>query len=200
MEDTNTKTQTELEKRDVLRMSNKESNRMTRECLQTALITLMGQKPFDKITISELVRRSGVSRTAFYRNYNSKEDILNEVGDVFIDVLSKSFSEERFQNNRRGWYYDFFNIIKTNAPVFHLMLQAHMLNNSMFSTYIIFKKLDSSGKTIPHYEFLAWEGALSTITVHWFQDGMKESIDFMADFCASALTFGQNSQDSSDSN
>ena len=40
---------TELQKRDVLRMSNEESNRLTRECLQTALIQLMSEKPFDQI-------------------------------------------------------------------------------------------------------------------------------------------------------
>ena len=189
MEQNNSLSQTELEKRDVLRMSNKESNRMTRECLQTALIALMGQKPFEKITISELVRRSGVSRTAFYRNYETKEDILNELSDVFFDVIAKSFSTGRFYNDRRGWYYDFFHIIKKNAPIFRLMLQAHMLNTSIFSTYTMFKKLDPFEETFAHYNFLAWEGALSTITVHWFEDGMKESIDFMADYCASSLSF-----------
>lgn len=183
---------TELEKRDVLRMSNKESNRMTRECLQTALITLMGQKPFEKITISELVRRSGVSRTAFYRNYNTKEDILNEVGDVFMEVLTASFANGRFQNDRRSWYRGFFQLIQNNATTFRLLLQAHMLNTSLFSTYTIVKRLDPSEETISHYDFLAWEGALSTITVHWFQDGMKESIDFMADYCTSSLVFAKN--------
>ena len=192
MEQANHSNPTELEKRDVLRMSNKESNRMTRECLQTALITLMSQKPFDKITISELVRRSGVSRTAFYRNYNTKEDILNEVGDVFMEIVANSFSNGRFQNDRRGWYHDFFQIIKNNASVFRLMLQAHMLNTPLFSTYTLVKKLDPFENTVSHYDFLAWEGALSTIVVHWFQDGMKESIDFMADFCASTLTFAKN--------
>lgn len=72
-------------------LSNKEANKVTKECLQTALIQLMSQKPFEKITITELVRRSGVSRTAFYRNYESKEEILNEVCRSFIDSLSASF-------------------------------------------------------------------------------------------------------------
>lgn len=180
---------TELEKRDMLRMSNKESNRLTRECLQTALITLMGQKPFEKITISELVRRSGVSRTAFYRNYNTKEDILNEVCDMFMDVLANSFANGRFERDRRGWYRDFFSIIKENATAFRLLLQAHMVNTAFFPTYALIEKLDRTDTAEAHYNFLAWEGALSTITIHWFQDGMKESIDFMADFCAKALTF-----------
>ena len=200
MEQNNDSCRTELEKRDMLRMSNKESNRLTRECLQTALITLMGQKPFEKITISELVRRSGVSRTAFYRNYNTKEDILNEVGDVFVDILAKSFADGRFEKDRRGWYYDFFRIIKENATVFRLLLQAHMVNTSLFPTYVLVKKIDHTKDTLSHYDFLAWEGALSTITVHWFQDGMKESIDFMADFCYETLTFSSSRKMNSGTN
>lgn len=194
MEQNNDSCRTELEKRDMLRMSNKESNRLTRECLQTALITLMGQKSFDKITISELVRRSGVSRTAFYRNYNTKEDILNEIGDVFVDILKKSFADGRFERDRRGWYYDFFRIIKENAAVFRLLLQAHMVNTSLFPTYELVKKFDYSQNLDSHYNYLAWEGALSTITIHWFQDGMKESIDYMADFCYETLAFGSQQE------
>lgn len=189
MEHIPSSSQTEMNKRDVLRMSNKESNRITRECLQTALITLMSQKPFDKITISELVRRSGVSRTAFYRNYNTKEDILNELGDVFFDIIAKSFTEERFLNDRRSWYYDFFHIIESNSQTIRLLLQAHMLNMPIFSTYSFFNKLNRTENISAHYAFLAWQSALSAITIHWFENGMKESIDYMADFCNAALKF-----------
>lgn len=190
METIKDKKETELGKRDILRMSNKESNQLTRECLQTALIYLMSQKPFDKITITELVKRSGVSRTAFYRNYTSKEEILSELCNTFLDGLAASFSDTFFRKNPRSWYYSFFQTVKENALLFGLLLQAHVLNTPVFSTYSISKKLDHSVESASHYEFLAWEGAFSTIVVHWFQDGMKESIDFMADFCAKTLAYG----------
>lgn len=172
-------------------MSNKESNHITRECFQTALIYLMSQKPFDKITITELVKRSGVSRTAFYRNYTSKEDILNELCNAFIDGMKKSFSDPRFKDDPYLWYYEFFKATKENAASFRLLLQAQMLNTPLFDTYSISKKLDHSADPTAHYDFLAWQGAISTIVVHWFQDGMKESIDFMADFCARTLPYGK---------
>lgn len=37
---------------------------------------IVGEKDLKKITISELVERTGVSRADFYRNYGSKEEIL----------------------------------------------------------------------------------------------------------------------------
>ena len=56
----------------IVRYSNAESKRITRECIESALILLLENKSFADISISELVKRAGVSRTAFYRNYESK--------------------------------------------------------------------------------------------------------------------------------
>ena len=45
---------TELENRNIKRLSNKQANLLTKECLQMSLVKLMAQKPFEKITISEI--------------------------------------------------------------------------------------------------------------------------------------------------
>ena len=106
-----------------------------------------------------------------------------------MNVIETSFADGRFEKDRRGWYYNFFHIIKKNSSIFHLMLHAHLLNNSVFFTHKIMEKLDPKEDTVEHYNFLAWQGALSSIAIHWFKNGMKESIDFMADYCASSLLF-----------
>ena len=170
-------------------LSNKEANKVTRECLQTALIQLMSQKPFEKITITELVRRSGVSRTAFYRNYESKDEILNEVCRSFIDSMSASFSDPTFQKDPVLWYRCFFQDIWDHAMLFGLLLEAHMLNTSAFTSSYSLVKKDHDGEPASLYRYLAWEGAFSTIVVRWFQGGRKESIDFMAEFCSQVLVF-----------
>ncbi|MBF0777400.1 TetR/AcrR family transcriptional regulator [Streptococcus cuniculi] len=59
-----------------LAQSNKESNQLTRESIETALLFLLEKKDMRQISISELVKKAGVSRNAFYRNYKSKEEIL----------------------------------------------------------------------------------------------------------------------------
>ena len=84
--------ETELKKRKVLRLSNEESHRLTRECICTALIFLMDKQPFDKITITSIIERSGVSRAAFYRNYSSKEDVMRDIFSEVAKLLSASFN------------------------------------------------------------------------------------------------------------
>ncbi|OLF47980.1 TetR family transcriptional regulator [Streptococcus cuniculi] len=59
-----------------LAQSNKEINQLTRESIETALLFLLEKKDMRQISISELVKKAGVSRNAFYRNYKSKEEIL----------------------------------------------------------------------------------------------------------------------------
>lgn len=59
-----------------LYQSNKEANQLTRESIETALLFLLEKKELAQISISELVQKAGVSRNAFYRNYKSKEEIL----------------------------------------------------------------------------------------------------------------------------
>ncbi len=60
----------------ILKLNNEESNYVTREAIRDALYLLMKRKSFQEIKISKIIERSGVSRSAFYRNYKTKEEIL----------------------------------------------------------------------------------------------------------------------------
>lgn len=52
------------------------ANLIVRESIETAFIELLNEKTIDKITITEIVNKAGVSRISFYRNYYFKEDVL----------------------------------------------------------------------------------------------------------------------------
>lgn len=49
---------------------------MAVDYIYEALIELMRQKPYDEITITDITKKAGVSRMAYYRNYRDKDDIL----------------------------------------------------------------------------------------------------------------------------
>lgn len=66
-------------KKEALHSANEASHRLTREAIETALFYLMKKHRFEEITVTDIIRRSGVSRTAFYKNYRSKEDIINSL-------------------------------------------------------------------------------------------------------------------------
>ena len=47
-----------------------------KECLSDALIRLMREKPFDKISINEMAEEAGVNRSTWFRNFTSKNEVL----------------------------------------------------------------------------------------------------------------------------
>lgn len=55
----------------------KKSSRYVRRNILTALYQLMLEKPFSEIRIQDIAQRAGVPRVSYYRNYKSKEDILD---------------------------------------------------------------------------------------------------------------------------
>ena len=49
---------------------------LSRSWMCAALLQLMEEKPFNRISITEITKKAGVSRVTFYRHYTSKEDIF----------------------------------------------------------------------------------------------------------------------------
>ncbi|NQJ22138.1 TetR/AcrR family transcriptional regulator [Streptococcus suis] len=70
--------------------SNKEANQLTKESIETALLFLLEKKELKQISVSELVRKAGVSRNAFYRNYKSKEEIL----EIYYERTSSNLKKK----------------------------------------------------------------------------------------------------------
>ena len=63
-------------KENVSPMSNEGRNAYVIEHITDALLKLLREKPIEAISISELCGQAGIGRASFYRNFNSKEDIL----------------------------------------------------------------------------------------------------------------------------
>jgi AcrR family transcriptional regulator len=59
----------------------------TRDQLGNALIELLLAKPFDDITVQEVLDRAQVSRSTFYEHYSNKNDLfLSDVDDFFRNM------------------------------------------------------------------------------------------------------------------
>ena len=75
-------------------MNMKKENPLTVESKQwilEALLKLMEEKNYEKITIKELTARADLDRKTFYRNFRSKEEVLylqlQELCDLYIQML-----------------------------------------------------------------------------------------------------------------
>ena len=61
--------------------------RRTQKLLRDALVELIDERGFDAITIGELTARAMVSRAAFYRNYQDKYDLVEQIFEEAMSAL-----------------------------------------------------------------------------------------------------------------
>jgi AcrR family transcriptional regulator len=78
-------------------MNNDRRVKRTKKNLKRSLISLLQLKPLKDISIAELAAHADYNRSTFYKHYQSKEDLLNELIDDVIDDLILSYREP-YQN------------------------------------------------------------------------------------------------------
>lgn len=79
--------------------------------LKEALLQLLDQKSFEKITISQLVTTAGVARSTFYRHFTDKLDFVRFLIQQELTAFDQQYHpqtiKERFQREymREVWRY-----------------------------------------------------------------------------------------------
>ena len=100
-----------------LRRHSEELNKIVIESLQGALLQLITKKPYDSITVTELCKKAGVSRMAFYGNFESKDDIIKKiVYDLQTELFLRIGSPFR-QEVTYNWYLDMFRFSAEKSDV-----------------------------------------------------------------------------------
>ena len=62
----------------MLKNSKSPNRQVQRTCswIMEAVLLLMDEKPYNKITVSDITNKAGIARQTFYRNYNDKEEVI----------------------------------------------------------------------------------------------------------------------------
>src|SRR5215207_8296906 len=77
--------------------------RRTQKLLQEALIELIEKRGFDALTVGQIAERAMVSRAAFYRNYQDKYDLVEQIFAEAIQVLFNAVSEPGTEHPPQVW-------------------------------------------------------------------------------------------------
>ena len=170
----------EIQNSEKLRLSNQELNKITKESLQEALIILASEVPFESITISQLVKKAGVSRQAFYRNYSTKEDIITQMNAAIINLIFKALTSDNFTKNSYKFFFNIFSGVKENSKIFLLSLKARTFEKFLLDFDPI---INSVSPPTERYKFATVVGGFINILLNWLTNGMQESVEDMAQLC-----------------
>ena len=164
-----------------LRKSNQESNLLTREALETALLQLLEKKDLTKISISELVKRAGVSRAAFYRNYDSKEEILESVFKRTVHNIMEQLHHYDLKTDLYMVWVHLFREARKEARVIQLALDYHLEKIFVQAMQEFLEKYHGKSKGVSSYLHSFWSSAIVSVLLKWIKDGMKVPAEKIAD-------------------
>ena len=159
--------------------------RRTRDALGDALIALMQEKPFETITVQDVLDLAHVSRSTFYTHYSDKDDLLMSDAEEFFESLSMALSAHEDRSDRVFPVKEFFAHLSDVQPFYKALVKSGKFQENMelarghFARGIE-KRLSElpRGKAIPANELpaiaFAQAGALMSLLTWWLDRGMRE--------------------------
>lgn len=159
----------------------------TKNLIFRTFVEILGEKPFDKITVRDIVERANVNRNTFYYYYSDIYELLEE---MFTREFTEMVAEHR---NGFRWLVGFSNLLTTaynNKKIINNICASRSyeyLENYMFkSCKIILSEFIheiSEGKNISEdiVDFTAsfYMYAIIGTLSEWFRTGMYETPDNM---------------------
>ena len=176
-------------------MSENKTNRQTirsRRMLQNALFDLLKEKPYKKVTVSNITKHANLARSTFYAHFDTKEEllesVLDEILDQFFEYLYKRDAINPDQEEDLEINIRFFKIWRENAETIKLLnvIDIDCLLIKKFKKYwqdhdanYLSAQLPNRNPALVKYitEYLAYSfvGLLRC----WFADDMKHSPEIL---------------------
>lgn len=150
----------------ILRANNQELHLETRACIKGALVELLKKKHYDDINMTDIIRKSGVSRSGVYRNYKSKSEIMLDIYKEPIDEVFLVLGNSIFENIET-----IFRTGKRHEKAIKSIIDAgleHNLLDIMNSRY--------EDASVSFYIPL-WVGMIYNSFFEWAKTGMDEPVE-----------------------
>lgn len=158
----------------------------TRDALGDALIALMLEKPFDTITVQDVLDRAHVGRSTFYSHYSDKDDLLMSDADEFYERVAMGLSARGEQSERVFPVKEFFSHIVEARKLVNALSSSGKMQDSLELARAHFargieRRLAElpRGQSIPVGEraavAFAHAGALLSLLTWWVDRDMKQS-------------------------
>lgn len=92
---------------------------MTRRMIKEALIFLMEEKDFAKISISDICTKADINRSTFYSHYKDTREVISDIED---DIISRFPVIEGYDKDFRLAIRSIFAFIKENSELITIMV------------------------------------------------------------------------------
>ena len=159
---------------------NNKRRKESQEKIAKAFIELLQSREIKDITVSDIIKMTGLNRSTFYANYLDIFDLADKVREELERDFSNLFADYDYFNERSG-ALKMFQHIKENQIFYKTYFKLCYDEKHLISVYDP-KRAEQeqlSGNMKYHIEF--FRNGLNAIIKLWLAGGCKESAEEMAE-------------------
>lgn len=154
-----------------------------------SLLNLMKTEDYSKISIKDIAKSADLDRRTFYRNFQSKEDVLcfyiKGMCDEYIDSLSREQNPTTFLAAKTYFsiclkHLDFFNLLKDQGLLGLLLLKFDEFMPSLQQQNVSQDLKNYYGGNIS-YLYAFNNGGFWNMSIQWIRNGSNQSPEEMAE-------------------
>lgn len=176
--------------------------RRTQKLLREALVELIEERSFDALTVGEITERAMVSRASFYRNYQDKFDLVEQIFAEAMQALFDAISQPGMEHPPEIWVRFFEHIAeyerlyrallgRKGSPWFVLKMRARMVDLVKgFQRLALGQSASNSAHSSDADGFTV--NLVATMLVEaitwWLEQGRPYSFEEMTSRCALLVT------------
>ena len=161
-----------------MQMIEASANETARDYILTALFDLLGKSSFEKISVSQIVQRAGISRSTFYLHFRDKYDLLEQVTNHVTDLFLSYYRHDHKDALTSDPYR---NVEQTTLDICTHILNYQNYYKERFQNPIFIqmlaRKLSEHLLAVYHHKAYAMFAGYGTIGYlqQWVQDGCRLS-------------------------
>lgn len=152
-----------------------------KDAIAAALVRLMQGKRLEQITVQEIAKQAWVGRSTFYRNFESKEDVLRFYIRTLFDAGTRN--EEPYSDDHlRAFVVSQFRLCREHKDFF-AALQKNGLLHLLYQqgTLITRDNIEKFGLYQNPYQAVFFSSAAVGVMIQWIEGGFQENEQTMAD-------------------
>ncbi len=156
-----------------MNVKNNKRKRASREKIETAFIELLQIKDFNEITVSEIIKITGLNRSTFYANYDDIFSLAEAIGEK----LEKEVEELYNGNSNKYNEYDYLKLfyhIKENQIFYKTYFKLGYENKEIdLSELYSYSKIFPKDELAYHVAF--FRAGFNAIIKKWLFEGCKKT-------------------------
>ena len=163
-----------------MNIANNRRRRDSQEKIQKAFINLLQDRQMKDITVSDLIKATGLNRSTFYANYLDIYDLADKTRQMLEKDFSALFADYDYMNARDG-AEKMFAHIKENQLFYKTYFKLCYDEKFLISTYDPKRAEKEQITQNIRYHIEFFRNGLNAIIKLWLADGCKESPQEMAE-------------------